>query len=211
MLPTEILIAVPVPFLLALILSITYYLLPVLHLLPRQTPFMLSITALIPNPRRRTGNLPREFFNLPPRSTSPYGGSISSLRSLTMGTALVIAAQVAVSLIAGWVYLALELTGRAGGLCLALSVIPLPCGITTITLFSAFRRPHHVARHELSLSRSAIFGSGGVTHSTVTPRILPYSTITAALLCAVPPRCDLPPLRRECWTCPDFPQDAAAS
>lgn len=192
MLPLEVLLAVPIPFIIALILHTTYYLLPLLHLLPRPTPLLSKITALIPNPRRRPRNLPREFFNLPPRSHSP-NGSINSIASLNMGSALgvrgkvmlTVAAQAGVSLIAGWVYLIIGLEGRIGGLCLALSIVPIPSGIATITLFGAIRRPHHVARHELSLFRSAIFGSGGVTHTTIVPRILPISTIFSSAICAV--------------------------
>lgn len=98
---------------------------------------------------------------------------------------LLIAGQATISLMAGWIYLGKGLTGRIGGLCLALSIIPLPCGITTITLFSAIRRPQHIARHELSLSRSAIFGSGGITHTTIIPRILPYSSMATTLICGI--------------------------
>ena len=166
-LPRVILLALPVPSTLVLLLLTLYHLTPLLALLPNihLLPLLHRVSTIIPHPRRPR-NLPREFFNLPPRPDTP--ASPSPLDDVTLGVrgkvVLVLSAMGMVSLGAGWGYLA----GHSGSWCLvALAAIPLPACISILTLFYLCK------------------WKGGITHSTIFSRILPISTgilgiITAA-------------------------------
>lgn len=79
MIHQAVLFALPVPSALLLLLLGLYHLTPLLELLPNlklTSSLVVKLSTIIPHPRK---NLPREFFNLPPR---PEDASKSKILSL---------------------------------------------------------------------------------------------------------------------------------
>lgn len=183
-------IALPIPAIFLLILNVLYHIAPLLHYNPNRSTKPVSILQRLANiiPRPRS-NLPREFFNLPPRPTSPFS---TPYRSNSLGVRgkliLLLAGQAGLSLVCGWGYLlGRDRRGRAA--LLALSITPLPITILLLALFSLNAGPR---RYGSTLKiQGIVFGEGGITESTIFPRILPLSLIPTFLLtiiCAAVPK-----------------------
>jgi hypothetical protein len=177
--PLPVLATIPIPAAILLLLLACYHLTPLLQLIPHLTPRLSKLANLIPHPGRR--NLPREFFNLPPRpedgndETRLSAASCLGVRGKLM---LFLILQTGVSLAAGWGYLFDQGTGWGSGAMLALSIIPLPASIFTLAIFTAFT----YQSNQQDYSGGSMFGSkvlagGGVTHDTLYPRILPFSLV----------------------------------
>jgi len=174
-LPQIVLLAVPVPFILLLLLIALYHLTPLLSLLPNihLLPLLNRLSTIIPSPKR---NLPREFFNLPPRPSSTDGAaaSIEDLRVLSVRgkVVLVLTAYAALSLVCGWAFLA---TGAETWSLGAIASTGVLSAAATLSVF---------AIHQPSSAGKLIKG-GGVTHATVFPRIFPISLIPVILATAL--------------------------
>jgi hypothetical protein len=193
--PFPVLLTVPIPATILLVLLTCYHLTPLLSLLPHLTPFLRRLANLIPHPGRAR-NLPREFFNLPPRPED----DASSINSLKVGSVLgvrgklmlLLLAQSTVSIACGWAFLMINDGYTAGtAILLALSIIPLPSLVVTLALFVALQ--HQIGQRHYSVDsniRRAVFRGGGITHDTLYPRILPFSlfpVIVATVTCASVP------------------------
>ena len=176
MLPLPLAWALPAPFAIVLLCVTTWHLLPFLQLLPSLAA--LSSLSFIPKPRR---NLPREFFNLPPRSdTSSTSLVATSVLSIRAKVVLLLTLHASISLLGGWIYLIIgsDSMGRLEWVLVGLSITPIPAVMATLTLFSTSAKPN------------LVFGSGGVTHETVFRRILPMSAgppVLAIVLAAAVP------------------------
>ena len=176
MLPLPLAYALPAPFAIVLLCLTAWHLLPFLQLLPSLAA--LSSLSFIPKPRR---NLPREFFNLPPRSdTSSTSLVATSVLGIRAKVVLLLTIHASISLLAGWIYLIIgsNSMGRLEWVLVGLSITPIPAVMATLTLFSTGAKPN------------LVFGPGGVTHETVFRRILPMSAwppvLAIALAAAVP-------------------------
>lgn len=186
MLPQLVLITLPIPSLLLLLMVGLYHLTPLLSLLPNihLIPLLHHLSTLVPYPSKSRRNLPREFFNLPPRPNSPSTqatlGSLTNIRVLGIRqkVILVFALTGLWSLISGWVFLTVN-TG--GWWLLAMSVMPIPSLIATMGIFAIIKG----TRPEFGSTISRIMGKGGISHSTIFSRILPLSTIPTILTTVV--------------------------
>ncbi|WWD21923.1 hypothetical protein CI109_106411 [Kwoniella shandongensis] len=176
----------PLPSALILLFLTLYHLTPLLSLFSNLTPTLQKLSTIIPHPRRQR-NLPREFFNLPPRPGSP--SSLPSLAS-RIGDRLGVRGKVMliflieglVSLLLGWVALAngKGLNGGNNWGLVAGSVVIIPSTITCLALFTTVTTSR--SRSETTSKwKKIIFKSSGITHSTLTSRILPLSTTTSIL------------------------------
>ncbi|WVQ83921.1 hypothetical protein IAT38_006065 [Cryptococcus sp. DSM 104549] len=188
MIPSILLTVLPLPSALLLLILTLYHLTPLLTLFSNLTPSLQKLSTIIPHPRRAR-NLPREFFNLPPRPGSPsteskkdLGGAGARLgvRGKLM---LLLIGEGIVSLACGWAALA---SGVEGGMWAAVgaSVTLLPGTVAWLAVFAMLSRPAHYARHtttRLSAARLAIFKSGGISHATLYSRVLPLSSGTTGL------------------------------
>jgi hypothetical protein len=181
--PLPVLATLPIPFTILLLLLACYHLTPLLQMIPHLTPRLSKLANLIPHPGRR--NLPREFFNLPPR---PEDGNDDARLSAAgcLGVRgklmLFLILQTGVSLGAGWGYLMLD-QGVASGAMLALSIIPLPASILTLAIFTAFASQSSQRHYSgVSTFRDKVLAGGGVTHDTLYPRILPFSLVPAVVV-----------------------------
>jgi hypothetical protein len=143
--PLPVLTTLPIPCIILLLLLTCYHLTPLLQLISHLTPRLSKLANLIPNPRRR--NLPREFFNLPPRPEDNIDSSDVLSAASVLGVRgklmLLLIGQATVALAAGWTYLMLgaSIGSRAGGGLLAISIIPLPATILVLALFTALASP----------------------------------------------------------------------
>jgi len=181
--PLPVLVTLPIPFAILLVLLACYHLTPLLQLIPHLTPRLSKLANLIPHPGRR--NLPREFFNLPPR---PEDGedetqlSVAGCLGVRGKLMLFLILQTGLSLGAGWGYLMLD-QGVASGTMLALSIIPLPASILTLAIFTAFASQSSQRDYSgVSTFKGRVLAGGGVTHDTLYPRILPFSLIPTAIV-----------------------------
>ena len=185
--PFPVLLTIPVPFLILLALLTCYHLTPLLTLLPHLTPLLRKLADLIPHPGRPR-NLPREFFNLPPRpeadassiNDNPRAGTVLGVRGKLM---LLLLGQTTVSLGCGWAFLMLQDRGYTAGtaILLALSVLPLFSTVSVLGLFMA--SPYQATRYyfvDSSLRRMLLKG-GGITHDTLNSRVLPISLVPVVL------------------------------
>ena len=180
------LIVLPIPSAIVLILLTLYHLTPLIHLLPiktiRLSPLIHSLSTIIPRPR---SNLPRDFFNLPPRSErhpSSYTWRFGCALGLRGKLILLLAGQASLSLACGWGYL----LGREGGgreAMLAISVTALPSTILLMAIYTINTSSKSYDDH--STFRKGLFGDGGITHFTISQRILPLSLIPIAILAIV--------------------------
>ncbi|KIR75482.1 hypothetical protein I310_00174 [Cryptococcus deuterogattii CA1014] len=104
------------PILSALILFslLLYHLTPLLALVSNLPVPLHKLSTIIPHPKRAR-NLPREFFNLPPRPGSPNHadstlslGEIGARLGVRGKLMLLLICEGAISLVAGWVALSLQ-------------------------------------------------------------------------------------------------------
>ena len=164
MLPQLALLTVPIPSILLLALLTLYHLTPLLSLLPNLhlMPLLHRLSTIIPHPRKR--NLPREFFNLPPRAGPPSEIEDVYVIGIRGKVMLLLLAQATLSLGCGWAYLATSPVPKGmndglgawwQSLLAALAVTPLPATVFALTLYSR----------------------GGITHHSILRRILPLSTV----------------------------------
>jgi len=190
--PIPVLATLPIPFAILLLLLACYHLTPLLQLIPHLTPRLSKLANLIPHPGRR--NLPREFFNLPPR---PEDGdetrlSVAGCLGVRGKLMLFLILQTAISLAAGWVYMFEQGVGSGAGAMLALSIIPLPASIFTLAIFTAFSyqtSQRHYA-NGYGWNAGKVLAGGGITHDTIWPRILPFSlipTMSVTIISAILP------------------------
>ena len=171
MLPSIVLITLPIPFVLLLILLTLYHLTPLLTLLPNLhlVPLLHRLSTVIPHPRKR--NLPREFFNLPPRPGTPAIDDVY-LIGIRGKVILLLLINAALSLGFGWGFLLSQNTGLGGvegestvddsvgrleWCILAMSATPLP---STLFALSSFAASAH-----------------GITHETIFRKITPISLV----------------------------------
>ena len=174
-LPQIVLLIIPVPFFLLLLVIGSYHLTPLLCLLPNihLVPLLHRLSTVIPSPNR---NLPREFFNLPPRPTSPSTGILSQedvrVLSVRGKVALVLTAYAILSLTCGWAFLA------SGGAFWPLAAMASTGVLSAVAILSVFT----ISRPS---SSGWLVGKGGVTHDTVFPRILPISLVPVVLAATV--------------------------
>lgn len=183
--PFPVLLTVPIPFIILLALLTCYHLTPLLTLLPHLTPNLRKLADLVPHPRRPR-NLPREFFNLPPRPDD----DAASINSLRVGSVLgvrgklmlLLLGQATLSVSCGWAFLLMDDGYTAGtAILLALSILPLPSTICVLALFTA--SPYQAQRYysvDSNFRRMSLKG-GGITHGTLYPRILPLSIVPVVL------------------------------
>lgn len=185
--PFPVLLTIPIPFVLLLVLLICYHLTPLLTLLPHLTPSLSKLANLIPHPRRPR-NLPREFFNLPPRpeddASSINGLHVGSVLGVRGKLMLLLLAQTTVSIACGWAFLMVGGTNYTSGtaILLAISILPLPSTVATLAVFTAC--PHRPSQRHYSvdsLLRRKLLRGGGITHDTLFARILPFSLIPVTL------------------------------
>lgn len=183
MLPLAVILALPAPAAILLLLLTTHHLLPLLSLRP-SLPLLPSVLRLtgalsLPLPRR---NLPREFFNLPPRTSASTSASASS-RSVALGVRskvlLLLLGHAALSLGGGWAFLLRPDSGGRWGWA-ALSTTSLPGTMALLATFTAIRDP-------ASPWPNIVMAGGGLRHETVFPRILPASAVLPLLLSALCP------------------------
>jgi hypothetical protein len=185
-LPSIVLVTLPIPSLLLLTLVTLYHLTPLLAYLPNihLIPSLQRLSTVIPRPKRAR-NLPREFFNLPPRPNSPSGrGSeyddiyILSVRGKII---LLLAIQCFISLSVGWAFLTQREEGHWWMVAISSTLVP-----STIMALCTF----HLADRSTTRFGRFIFDAGGIDHSTIFARILPASlamTGFVTVICAAAP------------------------
>ena len=161
--PPILILTLPIPFLILTILLTLYHLTPLLSLLPNihLLPLLNNLSTLIPRPKR---NLPREFFNLPPRPDTPLDNLHLHVLTIRGKIILCLCLHSIVGIAFGWVYLSKNFEWSLG-----LGVLGLPGFIATCALFVIVRSG--------SSSWQRILKRGGITHSTIFSRILPISLI----------------------------------
>ncbi|ADV22034.1 hypothetical protein I305_03892 [Cryptococcus gattii E566] len=103
------LVLLPIPSALILFSLLLYHLTPLLALVSNLPVPLHKLSTIIPHPKRAR-NLPREFFNLPPRPGSPnHADSTIGARLGVRGKLmLLLICQGAISLMAGWPTLNLQ-------------------------------------------------------------------------------------------------------
>lgn len=183
MIPLLVLSLVPIPSAALLLLLTVYHLTPLLGPFQSSTPLLEKLSGIIPHPRRPS-NLPREFFNLPPRPSSPsaYRVTASALLGIRGKVVLLLSAQASLSIACGWAWI---ISRDHHVVLLALSLIPLSSGVFTLCLFSALHRPRgDWDAGNSSKIRKALFGKAGVTHSAF-PAITAYSSFITLLIAVV--------------------------
>lgn len=151
------------------------------------SPLLARLPPVLKHCRKRSRNLSRKEFNLPPRKRE---GALLPVRNLVVAT---VASASIVSLVAAWIYLAtqdwptqINNIARhrtdftiASRILLALAVTPVPALVNVLMAFTLLRgrsQPHFV---------TLATGSGGVTEATLTTRIIPYATAVIALSIAL--------------------------
>ncbi|WVF70442.1 hypothetical protein IAT40_005232 [Kwoniella sp. CBS 6097] len=200
MLPSIVSSVLPIPSMILLITLILYHLTPLLTLLPNLTPSLHKLSTIIPHPRKAR-NLPREFFNLPPRPNSPsssndasstkFDQSIRGRLGVRGGLMLILIAQALVSLACGWAGFG-SLSGEAGEVngsktswaLVAASLSILPSTIAWLSVFTISARPAMYDRHTANTAsriRKHLLRGGGITHRTLFPRILPFSFLSSLM------------------------------
>ncbi|WVR04351.1 hypothetical protein IAU60_001352 [Kwoniella sp. DSM 27419] len=184
MLPTILLSTLPVPSLLLLLIVIFYHLTPLLTLVPNLTPALQRLSTIIPHPRRAR-NLPREFFNLPPRPGSPTPTnpelSIRGRLGVRGGFMLILLVEAIISLSCGWAALT---SGRTHWGLIAASLVPLPSSLAIIAVYAVSARPAMYDRRATGTSNFVwrrILHGGGITHHTLFPRILPLAVVSSLI------------------------------
>jgi len=184
--PLPVLTTLPIPCAILLLLLTCYHLTPLLQLIPHLTPRLSKLANLIPHPGRPR-NLPREFFNLPPRPEDSEDDGLSAASALGVRGKLMLFLifQTTVSVATGWTYLMLgsaQAEAGIGGALLALSIIPLPASILTLAIFSAFTYQSSQRYYSNGYLLRKVLAGGGVTHDTLYPRILPFSLIPTIIV-----------------------------
>lgn len=162
MLPPLLAYLLPICSTLLLVLTLAYHLFPLLHLVPTNPPSLSRLLSIIPHPKRHK-NLPREFFNLPPRdpaaddkrgSSSSWGSSrrrgvwsaerVAAILGIRGKIVLLTGSAGLVSLVLGWTFASLQASqdgsdavpaGRA--ILLAGSVTILPALVACFSIFAA--------------------------------------------------------------------------
>lgn len=188
--PTMLLL-LPISSALILLLLLLYHLTPLLALVSDLPIPLHRLSTIIPHPKRAR-NLPREFFNLPPRPGSSNADSTLTLREIgsRLGVRgklmLLLICEGAISLIAGWIVLKLGVQDSDNGVwaAVAVSIMLLPGTAAWLAIFVMLSRPAHYdrqAKSRLSNVRRAVFGAGGISHLTLYPRILPLSSATTCV------------------------------
>lgn len=189
--PTMLLVLLPISSALILLLLLLYHLTPLLALVSDLPIPLHRLSTIIPHPKRAR-NLPREFFNLPPRPGSSNADSTLTLREIgsRLGVRgklmLLLICEGAISLIAGWIVLKLGVQDSDNGVwaAVAVSIMLLPGTAAWLAIFVMLSRPAHYdrqAKSRLSNVRRAVFGAGGISHLTLYPRILPLSSATTCV------------------------------
>ncbi|KAE8538956.1 hypothetical protein D1P53_005325 [Cryptococcus gattii VGV] len=186
------LVLLPIPSALILFSLLLYHLTPLLALVSNLPVPLHKLSTIIPHPKRAR-NLPREFFNLPPRPGSPNHadstlilGEIGARLGVRGKLMLLLICQGAISLMAGWaaVNLRVEDSDKRVWAAVALSMMLLPGTCAWLAIFVMLSRPAHYdrqAKSRLSNVRRTIFGAGGISHSTLYHRILPLSSATTCV------------------------------
>lgn len=187
--PLPVLTTLPIPCAILLLLLTCYHLTPLLQLIPHLTPRLSKLANLIPHPGRPR-NLPREFFNLPPRPEDSEDDGLSTASALGVRGKLMLFLifQTTVSVATGWTYLMLDpaqAEAGIGGAMLALSIIPLPASILILAIFSAFTYQWSQRYYSNGNLLRKVLAGGGVTHDTLYPRILPFSLIPTTLVSTI--------------------------
>ncbi|KIR68727.1 hypothetical protein I314_01151 [Cryptococcus bacillisporus CA1873] len=102
------LVLLPIPSALILFSLLLYHLTPLLALVSNLPVPLHKLSTIIPHPKRAR-NLPREFFNLPPRSGSPHHadstvtlGEIGARLGVRGKLMLLLICKGAISLMVGW-------------------------------------------------------------------------------------------------------------
>ncbi|WWD00153.1 hypothetical protein V866_007061 [Kwoniella sp. B9012] len=195
MIPSILLSTLPIPSLILLLLITLYHLTPLLNMLPNLTPSLQKVSSIIPHPKK-SRNLPREFFNLPPRPGSPSSNktndedtSIRGRLGVRGSLMIILSVEALVSLATGWYYLSITTTEgseeAANWALVATSLVPLPSTLAFLSLFTILSKPTLYHRHTPATStsriRKVIFKNGGITHSTLLPRILPLSILSSTI------------------------------
>lgn len=184
---TMLLVLLPIPSALILFSLLLYHLTPLLALVSNLPVPLHKLSTIIPHPKRAR-NLPREFFNLPPRPGSPnHADSTIGARLGVRGKLmLLLICQGAISLMAGWptLILRVEDSDKRVWAAVAISMMLLPGTCAWLAIFVMLSRPAHYdrqAKSRLSDVRRTIFGAGGISHSTLYRRILPLSSATTCV------------------------------
>ncbi|KAK6904167.1 hypothetical protein I203_107683 [Kwoniella mangroviensis CBS 8507] len=200
MIPSILLSTLPIPSLILLLLITLYHLTPLLNMLPNLTPSLQKLSSIIPHPKK-SRNLPREFFNLPPRPGSPSSHksndedtSIRGRLGVRGSLMIILLVEALLSLATGWYYLSTTNTtttiATEGGVpignpgLIATSLVLFPSTLAFLSLFTILSKPSFHHRHtpaSASKIRKVIFRNGGVTHSTLLPRILPLSILSSTI------------------------------
>lgn len=162
MLPPLLAYLLPICSTLLLVLTLAYHLFPLLHLIPTKPPSLSRLLSIIPHPKRHK-NLPREFFNLPPRdraaddkrgSSSSWGSKrgrgvwsaerVAAILGIRGKIVLLTGSAGLISLVLGWTFASLQTpqdgskdvpAGRA--VLLAGSVTILPALVACFSIFAA--------------------------------------------------------------------------
>lgn len=186
------LVLLPIPSALILFSLLLYHLTPLLALVSNLPVPLHKLSTIIPHPKRAR-NLPREFFNLPPRSGSPHHadstvtlGEIGARLGVRGKLMLLLICKGAISLMVGWAALnvRVEDSDKRVWAAVAISMMLLPGTCAWLAIFVMLSRPAHYdrqAKNRLSDVRRTIFGAGGISHSTLYHRILPLSSATTCL------------------------------
>lgn len=172
-LPQIVLDTVPIPSIILLLVVGLYHITPLLTLLPNVhlSPLLHSLSTLIPTPRR---NLPRAFFDLPPRSAMPSKVALEGLSVLSIRdkVILLLSGQSIVGLSCGWAYLAYG----SGWPLVAVASTGTLSAIASLSVFSLYRPP--------SGDSGWLMRGGGITHATIFGRILPLSLVAPVVATA---------------------------
>ncbi|WWD08100.1 hypothetical protein V865_006211 [Kwoniella europaea PYCC6329] len=201
MIPSILLSTLPIPSFILLLLITLYHLTPLLNMLPNLTPSLQKLSSIIPHPKK-SRNLPREFFNLPPRPGSPSSHKTNDENTSIRGRLgvrgslmIILLVEALLSLATGWYYLSTTNVATTNapeggvpiGNCglVATSLVLLPSTLAFLSLFSILSKPTLYHRHTPATStsriRKVIFRNGGITHSTLLPRILPFSILSSTI------------------------------
>ncbi|WVQ97472.1 hypothetical protein IAU59_004586 [Kwoniella sp. CBS 9459] len=196
MFPSIVSTILPVPSLILLFTLTLYHLTPLLTFLPNLTPSLHKLSTIIPHPKKAR-NLPREFFNLPPRPNSPshshasttkFDQSVRGRLGVRGGLMLILISQALVSLACGWAGFG-ALSGQDEGQTaswglIAASLSILPSTIACLSIFTISARPAMYDRHASTTTsnlRNYLLRGGGITHRTLFPRILPLSLLSSTI------------------------------
>ena len=176
-LPKIVLITVPIPAVILLLVLTLYHLTPLLTLVPdiHLTPLLQRLSTIIPHPKR---NLPREFFNLPPRPGTPTASLLAEIGVLGIRgkVILLLCGYASISLAFGWAFLA----GETGWWAASVASTAIPSIIGTLALFSICSSDS--SKRDLT---DRLLCGGGINHSNVFSRILPLGAVVPVFVTVI--------------------------